>query len=226
MNLSDLRTRVRALTGIPSTSILPDAILDAYINESYRDVATAYDWTWMTGTYTMYVVSYDSELGFELPTANPSIKDNKILQIYSDASGDERVLTRRSRWTINENNEGVSGSGKATEYVLKNGYVFLYPPSRDESLKIDYILSTPSLTLTTDSPLFSSEFHSVLAYGAAVRVLIAEGDDTQRKEFYNTQFKEILEQMRKDYLSNRDKSTLRLGGRVSWRNGRNTRYGR
>ncbi len=96
MNLSDLRARVRSLTGIPSTSILTDAMLDAYINEAYRDVATAYDWPWLTGTWGMSTDGYDPSVGIQLPTSNPVIRENRVLQVYSDDASKGRILTRRS----------------------------------------------------------------------------------------------------------------------------------
>ena len=225
MNLSDLRARVRALTGIPSTSILSDAILDAYINEAYRDVATAYDWPWITNTWTFTGAGYDPAVGVQLSTSNPVVRENRVLQVYVDSPSEKRVLTRRSRWTVNEQDPPVY-SGTPDEYVFRNGYIFLAPyPSYAETYKVDYLEPTPSLSLGTDEPLFDDEFHVALAYGAAVRALIAEGDDTERRNYYRAQFLEIVEQMREEYLAYRDKSTLRLGGRISWRNRRNTRYG-
>ena len=53
----------------------------------------------------------------------------------------------------------------------------------------------------------------MVAYGAAVRVLFREGDDTERRAFYNQQFVRGVEQMKEDYLSERDRSIFRLGGR-------------
>ena len=227
MNLTDLRTRVRALTGIPSTSILTDAVLDVYINEAYRDVCRAYDWPWLTATYSLSTAGYNEATGVLLPTSSPKIRENRILSVYKDSpSSERRVLTKRSRWTINEE-DGSMFVGSANEFTTKNGYLFLYPLPESETLKIDYLQVIDDLvaTPTVTSPVFDDEFHGVVAYGAAVRVLIAEGDDTERRQYYRTQFLEILEQMREEYLSNRDKSTMRLGGRISWRNGRNTRFG-
>jgi hypothetical protein len=227
VNLTDFRSRVRALTGVSSTAILTDAVLDVYINEAYRDVCRAYDWPWLTATYSLSTAGYSETTGIQLPTSSPNIRENRILSVYKDDPADDRrVLTKRSRYTINDI-DGSWSTGDATEFVTKNGYIFFYPAPGSETLKIDYLTVVSDLVATPSptSPIFDSEFHGIVAYGAAVRVLIAEGDDTERRQYYRGQFQELLEQMREEYLSNRDKSTLRLGGRISWRNGRNTRLG-
>lgn len=224
MILSDLRSMVRSLTGVPSTAILSDATLNTYINETYRDVCTAYDWPFLTASTTVSTAGYDPAVGITLPAG---VRENRVLTVYKDVvDSTRRQLSQRSRFTVHDQSGSLS-SGTATEYVLKGGKLFLFPLPESETLTIDYVSVPTTLTDSAgfNTPVFYDEYHSMLAYGAAVRVLIAEGDETERRGFYRAQYVENLERMRVEYMSNRDKSTMRFGGRMSNRRIRNTRNG-
>jgi hypothetical protein len=47
MNLGDMRTYVRDLTGVYSTDIISDTLLTRWINEVYDEVARSQNWSWL-----------------------------------------------------------------------------------------------------------------------------------------------------------------------------------
>jgi hypothetical protein len=49
MNLGDLRSRVRRLTDIYSNDLIDNALINAFINEAYDEIATSRIWPWLNG---------------------------------------------------------------------------------------------------------------------------------------------------------------------------------
>lgn len=47
MNLGELRTRARDLTGVYSVDLVSDTLLTAWVNETYDKVARMYEWPWL-----------------------------------------------------------------------------------------------------------------------------------------------------------------------------------
>jgi len=59
----------------------------------------------------------------------------------------------------------------------------------------------PATTLTASlSPAFVAEFHSILAYRVAGKILMSQADDTQRAEYYLKEYTSLLESMRQEYF--------------------------
>lgn len=108
MNLSAINAYARDLTGVFSTDVVSDTLLNRWINESYRELARAQEWPWLPVT------------------------------------------------------DLVSG---------------------------------------TDVPAFDDEYHHVLAYRAAARVLRFQSDDTPRSESYLEEYQGIVTDMLTAYLS-------------------------
>lgn len=107
MNVSAINQYARDLTGVYSTDVISDTLLNRWINESYRELARLQTWPWLPVT---------------------------------------------------------------------------------------------DLTTGTDIPAFDDEYHHVLAYRAAARVLRFQADDTPRGEVYLQEYQAIVQDMLKDYL--------------------------
>lgn len=56
------------------------------------------------------------------------------------------------------------------------------------------------LVTNTDTPTFDSQFHAVLAYRTAIRVLATQADDTKRGEAYAAEYAGLLASMRQEYF--------------------------
>lgn len=221
MNLSALRSHVRSLTGIQSTDIISNADLNIFINEAYLEICRESDWPFLRNETTLNLTSGTSN--YSLPSG---VGENAIASIVALADDtNRRQLKPRSRYSTDDS-PGPMSNGYPLEYSCWKGYITFYPtPQASETLTFRFFLEPTELSADSDVPLFEAKFHSLIAYGASVRVLIREGDDTERRTYYNAQFMNGLNQMKNDLLSERDKSLLRLGGRRRVVGRRDNTYG-
>jgi len=209
MNLAQLRLHVRSLTGIASTDIISNADLNIFINEAYLEICRESDWPFLRAETTLNLTSGTASYAIPAGVAENSIASFAVLS--NDTN--RRQLRPRSRYTTDDS-MGPLITGHPLEYSCWAGQVQVFPtPEANEIATIRYFAEPAELTTDTDTPIFEAKFHSLVAYGASVRVLIREGDDTERRGFYNAQFQNGMEQMKGDYLSERDRSIMRLGGR-------------
>jgi hypothetical protein len=209
LNLSALRNHVRSLVAINSTDLLSDADLTIFINESYMDILRDADWPFLRNQTTLVMVP--GTASYNLPAGVGETQIASIAALSDDTN--RRQLKPRNRYATDDS-PGPLVTGYPTEYSVWRGQIQVFPtPDASETLTIRYLEDPVELATNTDTPIFDSKFHTVVAYGAAVRVLFREGDDTERRQFYFQQFNRGLEQMKGDYLSERDRSLFRLGGR-------------
>jgi len=220
LNLSALRSHVRSLTGIQSTDIISDADLTIFINEAYMDILRDADWPFLRNQTTLTLVSGTGT--YALPAG---VAENSIASVAVQSNDtNRRILKPRSQYATDDS-PGPLSTGNPLEYACWIGNIQLFPvPEETETILIRYFFDPVDLS-GSDSPIFDSKFHTVVAYGAAVRVLFREGDDTDRRTFYTQQYRSGLEQMKSDYLSERDRSIMRLGGRRRIFGRRANRYG-
>lgn len=106
MNLAALRVYVRDLTGVYATDLVPDTLLDRWMNESLYELYRTEKWPWAVA-------------------------------------------------------ELVTG---------------------------------------TDTPTFEEQFHAILAYRTAIRVLASQADDTKRGEAYAAEYAGLLAAMKQEYF--------------------------
>lgn len=111
MNLTELKTRVRDLTGVYAVDVLSDGLLTAWLNEAYQELDRAQDWDAATVPWS-----------------------------YA---------------------------------ALVNG---------------------------ADSPAFAAEFHPILAYRVAVKVLSMEADDSPRIRVFSSEYDRLLSDMAVAYF--------------------------
>jgi len=209
LNLLALRNHVRSLVAIASTDILSDADLNIFINESYMDVLRDADWPFLRNDATITLAPGQNT--YALPAGVGETSIASVVVLSNDTN--RRQLRPRSRYSTDDS-PGPLVNGYPLEYSVWRGNVQLFPiPEAAETLSIRYFNDPVELVNNTDLPIFDTKFHTVIAYGAAVRVLFREGDDTERRAYYNQQFVRGVEQMKEDYLSERDRSLFRLGGR-------------
>jgi hypothetical protein len=209
LNLSALRNHVRSLVAIASTDILSDADLTTFINESYLEIMRDADWPFLRNETTLTLVP--GQASYTLPAGVGETAIASVAVLSDDAN--RRQLRPRSRYSVDDT-LGPLINGKPNEYNTWRGNIQFWPtPDMTETVNIRYFSEPSDLVNNTDVPTFDAKFHTIIAYGAAVRVLYREGDDTDRRSFYNAQYRNGLEQMKQDYLSERDRSIFRLGGR-------------
>ena len=209
MNLTALRNHVRSLVAIASTDIVSDADLNIFINEAYMDVLRDADWPFLRNEVTLNLAP--GQATYTIPAGVGETSIASIVALSNDTN--RRQLRPRNRYSTDDS-PGPLSTGNPLEYSVWRGSIMFNPtPEAAETLTIRYFSEPVDLVNNTDVPIFDAKYHTVVAYGAAVRVLFREGDDTERRAYYNQQFVRGVEQMKEDYLSERDRSIFRLGGR-------------
>lgn len=209
MNLSQIRDYVRSLTGIPSTDILSNADLNQFINEAYNEILREADWTFLRAITTLNLSNGTAT--YALPA---NVYEGQIASV-SVLSNDtnRRQLRPRNQYTTDDS-PGPLIIGKPMEYSIYNGNIQFFPtPDTNEVITIRYFNVISPMTADGNTPIFDSGYHNIIAYGAAIKVLYREGDDTERRKFYTEQFYRGLDQMKIQLLSERDRSIFRIGGR-------------
>jgi len=221
VNLTALRSHVRSLTGIQSTDILSDADLTIFINETYQDICRDADWPFNRAETTLNVTSGVAE--YNLPAGVGEVQIASIASLRNDTY--RRQLRPRNRYATDDSPGPVS-TGNPYEYSCWRGKIMFFPtPNEAETLTIRYFTAVTDLSSGSDSPVFDAKFHTIIAYGAAVKVLVREGDDTERRGYYQGLYVNGIDQMKNDYLAERDRSIFRLGGRRRVFGRRANRYG-
>ena len=67
--------------------------------------------------------------------------------------------------------------------------------------RLEKWLWLPAAALTSGTaPAFAAEFHTILAYRVAVKLLMSQADDTQRADYYTKEYAAMLEAMRQEYF--------------------------
>jgi len=173
------------------------------------DILRDADWPFLRDDTTLTLTSGQNT--YALPAGVGETSIASVVVLSNDTN--RRQLRPRSRYSTDDS-PGPLTNGYPLEYSVWRGNVQFFPvPEASETVSIRYFIDPVELVNNTDLPIFDAKFHTVIAYGAAVRVLFREGDDTERRAFYNQQFVRGVEQMKEDYLSERDRSLFRLGGR-------------
>lgn len=201
MNLEQLRDRVRRLTGVRLVELLPDADLDALLNEAYREVAGYRQWPFLRA---------DLEL-----TATPGSPGVEVPTQFRHITG--VVLPGGSRLrqvTLAELDELSYETGEPALYARADqSNLHLWPaPESPTTLLVRLQRQPPDLVADTDSPEFDTEFHPTLAYMAAARVLAEEGDDSGRAQMYAEEVGGFLARMEDRYLAAQDAGMFVMGG--------------
>jgi hypothetical protein len=221
MNLVDLRARARDESGIAASSIVSDATLNAYINESYLELARMRPWPWARQS-----VLIETEAGiasYALPAGLQHV------EVVTARTGDRpRTLDQRTAFDIDaivRPAAFVQGEGLPLEYGVNDARseITLFPtPSAGESLVVLY-QATPEVMAGTASPSFDAQFHHMLALMAAVKALISRGDESKRVEGFVAQIRQLIVEMERWYLTNPDPSWSVAAGsnRRAWNGRRN-----
>jgi hypothetical protein len=204
MTLTELIQYVRDLTGIYSADVVSDGLISRWINEAYGEVARDRDWDWLEQTFVGAV---------------PAPVDG--VQSVELEDGSRRVL---SAYLVGENGEvkemvqvpdlnSVEPRSNEVKYDVDFAGVFTFAPEQvtTKTLKIRYTAVNVELEEGADEPAFDVQFHPMLAYRAAVKVLSFTSDDTKRSEFYYSEFSSMLQGMYTMYELDHDYRTFQLG---------------
>ena len=212
MNLSDLVARTRSLSGIRLESLRSDEQIEQVVNESYQEILGLYPWPFLKGSQAVSVAAEATE--FTIP-----VTFRYITGVVLD-SGDHSERLRQT--TLDMIDEWDADEvGKTTYYArIDDRTVRLWPaPEAAATVTVRGQLEFAPLSSSVD-PQFAEQFHPVIAYRAAVRLLQEEGDDSGRSEAYQFDAASYLQRMEKFYMASGDIGLIRIGSQRERRRAR------
>ena len=212
MNLSDLVARARSLSGIRLESLRSDEQIEQVINESYQEILGLYPWPFLKGSQTISVAAEATE--FTIP-----VTFRYITGVVLDSGDHSERLKQTTLDMIDE--WDADEVGKTTYYArVDDRTVRLWPaPEAAATVTVRGQLEFPPLSSSVD-PQFADQFHPVIAYRAAVRLLQEEGDDSGRSEAYQFDAASYLQRMEKFYMASGDIGLIRIGSQRERRRAR------
>ena len=212
MNLADLVARTRSLSGIRLESLRSDEQIEQVINESYQEILGLYPWPFLKGTATVSMAAEAQT--FTVPTTFRWMT-GVVLEM-----GD--TTYRLKQTTVDQIDEWDADEvGEPNYYArLTDRTVRVWPaPEAAATVTVRGQLEFAVLG-QGDSPEFAEQFHPVVAYRAAVRLLQEEGDDSGRSEAYQFDAASYLGRMEKFYMGSGDIALIRIGSQRERRRAR------
>jgi hypothetical protein len=213
MNLAALRTRVRSLTSILSTTILTDAELDAFINEAQTLLCLAADWPFLVHTAEATTTVSVDTVSLTLPAGRTA---QRVIDVYarSEVGAKPWQLFERAQPRIQEENTAYP---RDYEWDSATNTLTLYPiPSDPFIVTARVVLDPTTMVLSTDVPLIPASFRHGIAYMASALILEREADNTGRIQSYERRVSEVIDEMKRLLLAS-SRPTLNIGGRIGRR---------
>lgn len=204
-----LRARVRVLTGIRSTSTVPDAEIDQRLDEAYAEVNQLAEWGPTALESETSLVA-----GSAVATIPPLEGDGTLpLDVWvSDGSTAATLYyVPSNEFSVLPEVEGRQPSRYTIDYEGGNTIVRVWPTPPDGWTLYTRYEGAGTFAGGTDTPWFAPEFHPLLAYAVAVRLLTESGDTGPRVPAYQQELSSLLARMRSRYLAPEDRGPIRIG---------------
>ena len=204
MTLVELRQYVRDLTGVYSTDLLSDALLDRWLKEAYSELNRADDWPWLTSIVTGTLAAGSTTI--TLTDSSGRIKEfavtypnSLLLQIPSRQSLIQTVMGD-DQFSYETNSSGNIVVSKAFD--------------ENVTYRVNFIKNAPTISPTGDATNIPSEYAGILAYRTAAKVLRSQADDTDRADFYLQEYASMLEDLRTQLIIDEDLGPIQIGGEI------------
>lgn len=206
MNLSAIRDRARALSGIRLQTLRSDEQIDAVINEAYFEVISLAQWPFLRASSQVTVTAGTDSF------TTPSAFSEVISATYSDQIGN---TVRLVPTTVDEIDRLDAEDSDPVYYARVDDSEFLIWPTPTTSLTISLRgkQKVNELSADSDSPVFDEQFHPILAYRAASRLLAEESDESGRAELYQAEANSFFLRMQQFYMRTSDVGMFVMGGR-------------
>lgn len=204
MTLTELKNYVRDLTGVYSTDLLSDALLERWLAEAYSELNQSDDWPWMvleaSGTLTAGATT------ITLATSAGRVKE---LAVTYPNSVIEQVVPRRGLIQTVDGDDGyfydLNSSGNI---VLSKAF------TENVTYKVVYIKTSPTLQSAGKASEIPAEYEGILAYRTASKVLRSQADDTDRSDFYLQEYASMLADLVKQLITEDDLGPIQIGGEI------------
>lgn len=204
MTLEELRNYVRDLTGVYSTDLLADSLLNRWIEESYSEVNRYDNWPWLmtedsgvlTAGDTTITLTGGSSRVIELTLQYP----NGVLY---------QVPTRIGLI------QTVDGDDDPFYTVDVDGVVTISKELEDNvTWDAVYMIASPSVQTSGKATLIPSEFEGCLAYRTAAKVLRYQADDSTRANSFLDEYTAMVDSMAMEYIFSNDLGPIQIGGEI------------
>jgi hypothetical protein len=211
VNLADLVARTRSLSGIRLESLRSDEQIEQVLNESYQEILGLFPWPFLKGSATVALAA-ESET-FAVPSTF------RWLTSIVLTMGDKKVRLKQT--TLDMLDEWDDEVGEPEFYARVNDRTIRVWPAPEDVASVEVRGQLEFAPLgQNDEPEFAEQFHPVVAYRAAIRLLQEEGDDSGRSEAYQFDAASYFQRMEKFYMASGDIGLIRIGSQRQHRRAR------
>lgn len=207
MNLQSLVDRARSLSGIRLQSIRSDEQVEQVVNEAYQEVLDIYPWPFLRGEDTATLPAGQATISL----ADDFSENFRYLTSVVFDTGSRRI--RLQQTTMDELDTLPDDEGEPQRYArVDDNTIRIWPTTnREGTVEVRGQLEFAALSGPYASPQFSEQFHPLIAYRAAARMLSEEGDDSGRGQAYQMDAAGYLARMEKFYMGTGDAGIIRIG---------------
>lgn len=208
MNLSEIRDRVRSLTGIRLVTLRSDENIDTVVNEAYQEIVNLESWPFLVSEETVTVAA--GTTSFVTPQGYSEMNSLS----YSDQFNAQVRIRQTTLDELDRLDQTAEGSPEMYARVDGSTFRFYPTPTTSVTFFLRGKLDVESLSRDSDQPIFAPQFHPVLAYRASSRILGEEGDDSGRSEFYQLEANTFFLRMQQYYIRSNDRGLIVMGSRA------------
>ena len=208
---ANLRQLVRSVTGIYGKNV-PDSLINAWINEEYQVLAAERSWTWLESSAQIELAA--STQTFSLPNGSYKILEMFLVEkVESSDTINESVSASEAIYAVPSVLDVERNSEKYKYDVVGNGSIVLSPaPTNDITLRVRYIIATPTLSSDNSTPAMAEKYRPVLAYRAAIRVCAYSNAPKNIVDLCSASAQSLYEAMYVEYQLTHSTEPLQLGG--------------
>ena len=206
--LAELRQQVRDYTSIKSTSVLPDAEVDRFINSAHSFLLTTADWPMLRETVSWLHTggSPTHDLSAQVPVAY------RVIDVFAQesAGGNPRQLNFRDTPLMSQSRTGAPREFSWDQFASN---ITLFPtPSKDVLMTGVFVVEPAELVNDSDTTQFPARFAQAVSLLASARILEREGDGSDRGQSYELRAFQTVEQAKRMLLTPASR-TVSLGSR-------------
>lgn len=204
MTLAELRTYVRDLTGVYSTDLLSDSLLDRWLNESYSEINRADDWPWLTDIASGTL----SSTGTTITLTNSSGRIKEVALTYPNSVLIQLPSRRALVQTVMGDDQYFYDCDASGNIVISKAF------GESMTYKVNFLKNAPVLQSSGTASEIPAAFEGILAYRTAVKVLRSQADDSGRADYYLQEYASILEDMNTQLITDDDLGPIQIGGEI------------
>jgi hypothetical protein len=184
-----------------------DEQIDAVINEAYQEVISLSQWSFLRASQQVVIASGVNS--FETPTGYSEVTSIS----YTNDGGNSVRLQSTTIDEIDRLRDEEGPEPFLYARVTDREFVIWPTPNASITFTTRGKQTVEMLSSDSDEPVFDEQFHPMLAYRAASRMLAEEGDDSGRAEFYQQEANTFFARMQQFYTRTPDSSFFVMGGR-------------